>query len=69
MFATTLLGTLVMHAMTLISLTLTGSLLSPADAFGLITLPSLLLNLLFAIPMYAMMRDLARWVYPEEELV
>jgi hypothetical protein len=26
------------------------------------------LNMLFAIPVYAFMRDLARWVYPSEEI-
>jgi hypothetical protein len=34
---------------------------------GLITLPSLLLNLLLSIPMYALMRDLAGWVFPVQE--
>jgi len=35
---------------------------------GLITLPSLLLNLLLAVPLYVVMRDLAHWVYPEREV-
>jgi len=37
------------------------------DVIGLITLPSLLLNMLFSIPIYVFIRDLARWVYPVEE--
>ena len=37
------------------------------DVVGLIALPSLLLNMLFSIPVYTFMRDLARWVYPPEE--
>jgi hypothetical protein len=34
---------------------------------SLITLPSLLLNMLLAIPIYAFMRDVSYWVYPVEE--
>jgi hypothetical protein len=30
-----------------------------------ITLPSLILNLLLAIPAYALFTDLAKWLYPE----
>jgi hypothetical protein len=37
------------------------------DVIGLIVLPSLLLNMLFSIPVYVFTRDLARWVYPAEE--
>jgi hypothetical protein len=33
----------------------------------MITLPSLLLNMLFSIPIYTLMRDLSYWVYPIEE--
>jgi len=33
-----------------------------------IVLPSLLLNMLFSIPVYTFIRDLSRWVYPPEEL-
>ena len=39
-----------------------------ADVFGLLTLPGILLNMLLAIPVYAVMRDLARWVYPTLEV-
>ena len=44
-----------------------GCQLTPADGVGFITLPSLLINMLISIPVYGMMRDLARWVYPPEE--
>jgi hypothetical protein len=39
-----------------------------SDVLGLLTLPGVLLNMLIAIPVYAVMRDLARWVYPSPEV-
>ncbi len=67
MFSVTFLGTIWSHLLTFAALSIGGSLLSIKEVVGLITLPSLLLNLLFAIPVYALMRDLARWTYPGEE--
>lgn len=34
------------------------------EAFNLVTLPSTLLNLILAVPVYAVFSDLARWIYP-----
>ena len=67
MFSVTFLGTLVMHLLSFAYLQLLGGSLSFSDAMGLVTLPSLLLNLLIAIPLFGMMRDLARWVFPTPE--
>ena len=67
MFTVTFLGTVFMHLLSYAYLQLFGANLSFSDAMGLVTLPSLLLNLLIAIPMFGMMRDLARWVYPVPE--
>ena len=67
MFSVTLVGTILIHFLTYAALSLEGSLLPVKEVVGLVTLPSLLLNLLFAIPVYALMRDLARWAYPGEE--
>jgi len=64
MFSVTFLGSLFMNLIALIVLQLSGRPLPFGDSFGLIVLPSLLLNLLFAIPVYVVMRDLARWIYP-----
>jgi hypothetical protein len=38
------------------------------DVLGLLILPGVLLNMLLAIPVYAIMRDLSRWVYPTPEV-
>lgn len=67
MFLVTVAGTLMMHILTYAGLALAGNLLPAQDVASLVTLPSLLLNLLFAVPVYVLMRDLARWVYPGEE--
>jgi hypothetical protein len=67
MFSATFAGTLFMHLLSFLVLLILGTPFSFGDVMGLITLPSLLLNILLAIPIYAFMRDLARWVYPEEE--
>lgn len=69
MFLVSFIGTLVVNVSSVITLRLLGVPLPAADAFGLITLPSVLLNLLLAIPVYAVMRDLAGWIYPLPEVL
>jgi rod shape-determining protein MreD len=64
MFTVSFIGTLMMHILSVISLRLSGDPLPLGDSFSLITLPSILLNLLLAIPVYAVIRDLASWLYP-----
>lgn len=66
MFLMVLLGTLITHAVSYTSIVLTGTPLPLVEAFNQVTLPSLLLNLLFALPIYAVITDLSRWAYPEE---
>ena len=68
MFSVTFLGTIGMSVFSLVVLRLVGIPLPLGDVFGLITLPGILLNMLLAIPVYAVMRDLARWVYPTAEV-
>lgn len=67
MFSVTFAGTILMHLISFLFLRLSGTPFAFGDVIGLITLPSLLLNMLFAIPVYTFIRDLARWVYPIEE--
>jgi hypothetical protein len=67
MFSVTFLGTLFVNLLSYLYLRLTGDPLPFGDAMGLITLPSLLLNLLLSLPIYALMRDVAGWVFPVEE--
>jgi len=67
MFSVTFIGTLFLHFLSYIVLQVLGTPFVLSEVLGLITLPSLLLNMLFSIPTYAFVRDLARWVYPAEE--
>lgn len=67
MFSVIFIGTLFIHLLSYVVLRILGTPLPFDDVISLITLPSLLLNMLFSIPIYALMRDLAHWVYPFEE--
>lgn len=67
MFSVVFLGTLFFHVLSFIVLSFLGTPFAFGDVMGLITLPSLLLNMLLAIPIYAFMRDVSYWVYPAEE--
>lgn len=67
-FTVVFIGTAAMNILALIVLNLIGTPLPVGDSLGLIMLPSVLLNLLSAVPVYAMMRDLAQWVSPAQEV-
>ena len=68
MFSVIFLGTLSMNLLALLVLNFLGTSLPFGDSLGLIVLPSVLLNLLFSIPVYAVVRDLAQWVSPSLEV-
>lgn len=66
LFTITIFGTLIMHGVSLIALSMVGSPIPIGEALNLITMPSLLLNLLLSVPVYALIGDLANWLYPGE---
>ena len=66
MFLVTFLGTLTTQGITLLALRVTGSPIPIPEALNLVILPAILLNLLFAVPAYALATELADWLYPEE---
>lgn len=66
MFTVTLIGTLFSHAVTALTISVSGTALPWIDVFQLITLPSLFLNILLAAPIYAIVRDFADWLHPQE---
>lgn len=68
MFSVTFIGTIVMSVISLVVLRVVGVPLPLSDTLGLVTLPCILLNMLLAIPAYAVMRDMAHWVYPTPEV-
>jgi hypothetical protein len=69
MFIVVFAGTLALHVLSFLALQLTGVAVLFSDAFALIIVPSVLINLALALPVYAIIRDLALWVYPVEEMV
>jgi rod shape-determining protein MreD len=66
MFIAVIAGTLISHLTSLVALQIVGNSISWYEAINLVTLPSLLLNLLLAIPVYLGMGELAGWLYPEK---
>jgi hypothetical protein len=65
MITATVLATLIAQIITVAVLVINGTSIPVFEAFYLITLPSVLLNLLLAVPIYALMGDLANWLYPQ----
>ena len=68
MFSVTFLGTIILNVLTYLVMQIGGVAMPVEDVLGLLVLPGVLLNMLLAIPIYAMMRDLSRWVYPTPEV-
>jgi rod shape-determining protein MreD len=66
MLAVTFIGTLFINVFTALFLSIIGTPLPLLDTLNLIILPSVILNLLLAIPIYALVKDLSEWLYPEE---
>jgi len=66
MFALTLFGSLFNQIVTGIVLSIGGTPLPLLDTLRLIILPSVILNLILAAPIYAVLKDVSEWVYPEE---
>jgi cell shape-determining protein MreD len=64
MLGVTLLGTVIEQVLSMLILQLNGTPLSFLTGFTRVTLPSVLLNLLVALPIYAIFRYLAGKVYP-----
>ncbi|MCU0485338.1 MAG: hypothetical protein MUC85_04435 [Anaerolineales bacterium] len=66
MFAAVFTATLIQHAVSLAGVSFGGTFLPVLQVINQISVPSLLLNMLAAIPVYVLMHDLANWAYPEE---
>lgn len=64
MFVATFIGTLITNGFTILVLQVAGRSIDWRQGLNLITLPSVLLNMLLVLPVHAIVVDLARWVYP-----
>lgn len=68
MFSVAFIGSIVLYTLSFLALSVSGTLLPVTDVVGLLALPGTLLNMLLVIPVYVVMRDLARWAYPASEV-
>ena len=59
-------GTMILHLFSIFALQITGINIDFMEGIRLVTLPSTLLNLLIALPIYTFMTDFANWIYPLE---
>ena len=66
MLAATFICTLIVQLISLGARLLSGVSLPLASVLNLIMLPSMLLNLILAIPVFSIVHDMANWLYPEE---
>jgi rod shape-determining protein MreD len=66
MLVATFAGTLIGQTFSYLGRLLEGVVLPLGDVMNLITLPSLLLNLLLALPVFLIISDLANWLHPKE---
>jgi len=68
MFSIVFSGTLLMNIIAFIALRFSGYPLPLGNSIGFVILPSLLLNMFFSLPVFIVMRDMAQWVYPSQEV-
>jgi rod shape-determining protein MreD len=66
MFLVTFVGSVGSQGISLAALLASGTPLDIIDSLNLVILPGTLLNLLLALPVFALVVDLAQWLYPEE---
>ncbi|NMC54818.1 MAG: hypothetical protein GYA48_14400 [Chloroflexi bacterium] len=69
MFFATAVATLVQNLAAIFALQISGSPITFTEGFNLVIVPSMLLNFLLVLPLYALFTDLAGFVYPVEEVV
>jgi cell shape-determining protein MreD len=59
MFLVTFIGTLFQHTIYVFGLRITGEIFSLTNAFNNIAVPSLIINMMVAVPMYAIIQEVA----------
>jgi hypothetical protein len=69
LLSATLLGTLAIHLTTMIFLWLSAQPIDLWEAFNLITVPSMLLNLILVLPVNALIGEVNKYLSPELEPV
>jgi cell shape-determining protein MreD len=68
MFAITLVASILLYLFTMIGLRINGTDYSWQVSLTSVIIPSVFLNLLLAIPMYAIVKDLGGWIFRSEAI-
>jgi hypothetical protein len=63
----TLLGTLIIHLLTIAYLFVSANPIGLVDGLNFVTLPTMLLNLILVLPVYALLGELTKVLTPTEE--
>jgi hypothetical protein len=66
LYSSVFLGTFIINGMDFLYLWMIGVLLSSDEVFNLVILPSLILNIILALPIYSVMGEMAKQVFPPE---
>jgi hypothetical protein len=66
MFVSTAVGSILCQVASIAALRLSGTPLPTAESMSMVVLPSTLLNLILSLPVYALVADMASWLYPQE---
>lgn len=69
MLAITMVSSILLYILTITGLRLDGIEYPLQQSLNSVIIPSTFLNLFLAIPIYAIVRDLSRWIYRSEEAV
>ena len=67
MLVITCIGSIIINFLSVMTLQILGVPLQWESSFQMVILPSTLLNLLLAFPVYALITDFSGWVFPNEE--
>lgn len=66
MFLVTIIGSMLINGLSYLALAVTGVSIPLQTGLVEVIIPSILINLLLALPAYAIARDMAQWAYPLE---
>ena len=66
MFVVTIVGSMLINGISYLALRVSGVSIPFYTGLVTVIIPSILINLLLALPMYVIVKDTAQWVYPLE---
>jgi hypothetical protein len=66
LFITVGIGSIIENVISILALKMYGNPFSWMDAIVLVSIPSLIMNLLIALPVHGILSDLANWLYASE---